>query len=308
MKKISIKNMSKEEWLRLRKEGIGGSDAGAICGLNPYSSPMKIYLDKTDEAGEHLDNEAMRVGRDLEEYVAKRFMEDTGKKVRRSNYMYFSEEHPFMLADIDRMVVGENAALECKTANIYQADKWKDGSVPESYFIQCQHYMAVLGMDAIYIAVLIMGKEFLWCKLERDQSLIDDLIQIEEHFWNHYIIPRVMPEPDGSKVCDEILEKYFHTSVKDSEIALIGFDEKLGRREEVNSLIEKLETEKKQIEQEIKMYMQHNEQAASDRYRVSWKQVSFERLDSKRMKQEQPELYRQFLNISSYRRFTVKMA
>lgn len=127
---ISTLNMSREKWLQLRKSGIGGSDAGAICGLNPYASPMSVYRDKTSEDLSDLDSETMRQGRDLEDYVARRFMEATGLKVRRSNMMYRSEEYPFMIADVDRLIVGEDAGLECKTASAYNADKWKDGEVP----------------------------------------------------------------------------------------------------------------------------------------------------------------------------------
>ena len=132
-KLISTVDMSHEEWLRYRKLGIGGSDAGSICGLNPYSSAIAVFQDKTQkEAGEKEDNEAMRQGRDLEEYVARRFMEETGKKVRRANAIYGHPDHDFMMANVDRLVVGENAGLECKTASAYSADKWKDGHIPES--------------------------------------------------------------------------------------------------------------------------------------------------------------------------------
>ncbi len=112
--KIPTLNMTHEEWLQRRKTGIGGSDAGAICGLNPYVSPMGVYLDKISTETTDLDNEAMRQGRDLEEYVARRFMEATGLKVRRSNMMYRNSRYPFMLADVDRFIVGEDAGLECK--------------------------------------------------------------------------------------------------------------------------------------------------------------------------------------------------
>ena len=105
--KIPTAGMSREEWLKLRKTGIGGSDAGAICGLNPYSSRMKVFRDKTTDEAEEKDNEAIRIGNDLEQYVAGRFMEATGLKVRRSNYMYRSKGHPYMVADVDRLVVGE---------------------------------------------------------------------------------------------------------------------------------------------------------------------------------------------------------
>ena len=132
---IPTAGMSHEEWLKQRKTGIGGSDAGAICGLNPYANAMTVYRDKTTDNVSDLDNEAMRQGRDLEDYVARRFMEATGLKVRRSNMMYRSEGHPFMIADVDRLVVGEDAGLECKTASAYNADKWKDGEVPKHYIL-----------------------------------------------------------------------------------------------------------------------------------------------------------------------------
>ena len=143
--KIPTADMTDTEWLTLRKTGIGGSDAGAVCGLNPYSSPVKVFYDKTDSEIKELDSEAVRQGHDLEDYVAQRFMQATGLKVRRSNYMYRSTEYPFMIADVDRLVDGEDAGLECKTASAYNADKWKDSEIPLHYVMQCYHYMAVTG-------------------------------------------------------------------------------------------------------------------------------------------------------------------
>ena len=100
MKKlVSILNLDKKEWLKYRKQGIGGSDAGAVCGLNPYRTAIQVYYDKTSHSIEDVDNEAMRQGRELEEYVARRFCEASGKKVRRANAMFYDEKNPFMLAD-----------------------------------------------------------------------------------------------------------------------------------------------------------------------------------------------------------------
>ncbi|MDE6901505.1 MAG: YqaJ viral recombinase family protein [Lachnospiraceae bacterium] len=305
---ISTASMSREDWLRLRKSGIGGSDAGAICGLNPYASPMSVYRDKTSEDVSDTDNEAMRQGRDLEDYVARRFMEATGLKVRRSNMMYRSDDHPCMIADVDRLVVGEDAGLECKTASAYNADKWKDGEVPMHYLIQCCHYMAVTGKTAWYIAVVILGQEFKFTKITRDDALIANLIAIEEAFWNNHIIPRIILPPDGSKACDEVLEQYFHRARKDSAIPLIGFDEKLNRRSELLGQIKELEQEQQQIEQEVKLFMQDNEIAASKNYRVTWSNVNTTRLDTKRIKDEEPEIYQNFVKVTSSRRLTIKTA
>lgn len=306
--KISLAGVNNTEWLRLRKSGIGGSDAGAICGVNPYSSAMKVFQDKTSEKIEGQDNEAIRIGHDLEDYVAQRFTEATGLKVRKSNFMYRSTEHPFMLADVDRLVVGEDAGLECKTASAYNADKWADGNIPLHYIMQCYHYMAVTGKRTWYIAAVILGREFTYRKLEWDDELISRLIEAEENFWDNHVIKGVIPPPDGSRACDEVIEQYFHTAKKESAIELVGFDEKLDRREEILSYIKELQEEQKQIEQEIKLFMQDNERANSGHYRVTWSNVNTTKLDTARIKSEKPELYADYAKSSSYRRFEVKAA
>lgn len=306
--KIPLSGVSNTEWLRLRKSGIGGSDAGAICGVNPYSSAMKVFRDKTSEEVEELDNEAVRIGHDLEDYVAQRFMEATGLKVRKTNFMYRSVEHPFMIADVDRLVIGEDAGLECKTASAYNADKWKDGNIPLHYVMQCYHYMAVTGKRAWYIAAVILGQKFTYQKLEWDDGLIGKLTEIEEDFWSSYVMNGAIPPPDGSKACDEVLEQYFHTARKESRIQLVGFDEKLRRREEILGFISELQEEQKQIEQEVKLFMGDNESASSECFRVSWGNVDSTRLDTKRIKAERPEIYSDYAKISHSRRFEVRAA
>lgn len=305
-KLVSTNGMEYKTWLQYRKKGIGGSDAGSICGLNPYSTAISVFQDKTQQALEKPDNEAMRQGRDLEEYVAMRFMGETGKKVRRANAIFYNGDHPFMLANIDRLVVGENAGLECKTASAYSADKWKDGHIPESYEIQCHHYMAVTGADAWYIACVVLGREFIWHRIERDEEIIRMLVSVEEDFWNNNVLAGKMPAPDGSKAAEELLSQYYRTSEPGKTIELIGFDEKLKRRSEIAVLQEKLEKEKKQIEQEVKCYMEDAETADSDSFSVSWKSVVSSRVDAKKLKASYPDAYNACLKQSENRRFTVK--
>ena len=306
--KIPTAGLSHERWLQLRKQGIGGSDAGAVCGLNPYSSKMKVFVDKTSDSTGAIDNEAVRIGNDLEQYAAQRFMEATGLKVRRSNFMYRSKEHPFMIADIDRLVIGEDAGLECKTASVYSADKWSDGKIPLHYMMQCYHYMAVTGKRTWYIACVILGREFTYRKLAWDDTLIQQLIGIEEDFWEGHVIPGIMPAPDGSDGCDDILNRYFGATKKSEVVELVGFDEKLERRAEILSEIEHLQNEQKRIDQEVKMYMKENEIAINDHYKISWSSVSTTRLDTKQLKEEKPEIYADYAKTISSRRFTVKSA
>lgn len=306
-KLVTTLGLDRQEWLRYRKRGLGGSDAGAVCGLNPYRTAMQVYQDKTTDNIEDIDNEAMRQGREFEDYVARRFTEATGKKVRRANFMYYDEEHPFMLADVDRMIVGENAGLECKTASPYMAEKWADGKIPMSYQIQCLHYMSVCKADAWYIAVLIYGREFKYYKIERDEEMLADLIQIEKDFWENHVLKKVLPKPDGSELADSVIAEYFKKS-REETVALTGFDEKLNRRQELSEMIESMGTEKRQIEQELKLFMGEAELAESGQYRISWKPVSSQRLDEKRLKEERPEVYEKYRKTTQYRRLMVKAA
>ncbi len=306
--KIKISGLTEMEWLKLRKSGIGGSDIGAILGLNKYNSPMKVYKDKVTEEVELQTSESMRVGHDLEEYVAQRFCEATGKKVRKSNYMYRNKEYPWMIADVDRLVVGEDAILECKTTNAWGASKWYDGEIPDSYIMQCYHYMAVTGKKTCYIACLIMGIGFVYRTLYWDDEIINALIQREDEFWNAQVVPRKLPEVDGSKCCDDIIGSFYPASEKGSIITLEGFDDSLVRREQILNQIEELKTEQSKIEQDIKLFMKDNELAINDNYKISWSTVESSRLDSKKLKEEMPDIYDKFSKTSTIRRFQIRVA
>lgn len=309
MKKlVSTLNLDRKEWLRYRKQGLGGSDAGAVCGVNPYVSPLKVFVDKTSVEIPNYDNEAMRQGRDMENYVAERFMEATGKKVRRANAMFQDEEYSFMLADVDRLVVGERAGLECKTVNLYSAEKWKDGQIPAHYKLQCYHYMAVLNLDCFYIAALIFGKEFIYHKIERDEEVIQNLREIEKDFWEKHVLKSIPPAPDGSEATDEWIKRKMPFACKGKSIPLLGFDEKLKRREEVAVQMEQLKIEKAQIEQEVKLYLGDAEVAENGQYRVTWKNTESSKLDTAKLKEEHPDLYAKYCKWTVSRRLLVKVA
>lgn len=301
------KDLDYETWLKYRKLGIGGSDAGAICGLNPYVSPISVYLDKTSDEIIIKDNEAMRQGRDLEQYVATRFTEETGKRVRRDNRILQNSENPFMFANVDRMIVGESAGLECKTASPYSSSHWENGHIPEHYQIQCHHYMAVTGAKEWYIAVVILGREFKFAKIKRDEEVIRSLISIEKDFWENHILKRKMPSPDGSTIADEVINSYYKSSVNKS-IDLQQYEEQLKRRDELIDLIAKMDKEKKEIEQKVKIAMADAEMATTSEHRISWKSYSTARIDTDRLKKEQPDIYTSYRKQSNSRRFIVEAA
>lgn len=305
---ISTVGLSRADWLRTRRQGITGTDAGAITGMNPYVSAFQVYQDKLSTDIQETDNEAMRQGRDLEEYVASRFMEATGFKVRRANAIFQNEAHPIMLADFDRLIVGQKAGLECKTVSPYSADKWKDGAIPLHYQMQVQHYLAVSGFDCWYIAAMIFGKEFIIRKIERDEELIQYLVTIEERFWKEHILAHVLPEPDGSSSCSEEIAKLYFKSNGAKSVQLLGCNGLLNRRQELTALIDKMEKERSAIDQKIKLEMQDAAYGIAEPYRVSWVSSDTTRLDTKRLKAEQPDIYNQYSKTTTSRRFTVTKA
>lgn len=306
MKKIvSTLNLSREEWLKSRKKGICGTDAGAITGFNPYVSAFSVYRDKTSDEISEFDNEAMRQGRDMEDYVARRFMEETGKQVRRANAIYKNEKHPIMLADFDRLIVGEKAGLECKTVSPYSADKWSDGKIPMHYQMQVQHYLVVSGYECWYIAALIFGRDFIIRKIERDEELINNLTVIEENWWEKHIVENTIPEPDGSTAYTKLLNEYYHND-RDKTVKLYGMDKTLERRGEIDSLIRKLNTEKEAIDQRIKINLEDASYGETEKYKVSWIDTVQNRIDSKKLKAENPDIYNGYLNEVHSKRFTVK--
>ena len=306
IKVVSTKGMPYEKWLYWRKKGIGGSEAATIAGLNPWSSPIRVYIDKIDEEV-HVqeDNERMRVGRDLEDYVAKRFEEATGKKVKKLNYLLQHPEHSFMLANLDRDIVGETAFLECKTTGSYSKAEWEEG-VPLHYEIQCLHYMAVTGYTHCYIACLIGNEKFIWHRIDRDDETINNLIKIEKDFWEEHILPQIPPEPDGSNEYTEIIRNKYRTSIPESIELESSFADKLMIRDSIEEQIKSLETDKKMIDQEIQLQMQENERAVVGKRVITWKPQSRTSIDTKKLKEEAPELYEQYSKTTNSRVFKIK--
>lgn len=202
----------REKWLEERRKGIGGSDCAAIIGLSRFKTAFDVYADKLRLVPSKEDNEAMRQGRDLEEYVAQRFCEETGKKVRCKNQILKNSNYPFALANVDRIIVGEDTGLECKTANVLSLKRYKNGEYPEEYYCQCMHYMAVTGYSKWYLAVLIFGTEFKIFEIKRDEEEIAALMKAESEFWENHVLKKIPPPPAGAKSNNETLSKMFPDS------------------------------------------------------------------------------------------------
>lgn len=268
---VSTLGMSREDWLQRRKGSIGGSDAAAIVGLSRWSSPYSVWADKTGRVPDKEDNEAMRQGRDLEEYVARRFTEATGKKVRRRNAMLYNSKYPFAHADVDRLVDGERAGLECKTTTALDAMKrFSSGAeFPERYYVQCVHYLMVTGLERWYLAVLVLGKGFFTFVLDRDEAEIAALAEAEAAFWRH-VTEDTPPEVDGMEATQDAISAIYAEG-GGGRVPLVGRDGLLTEREALKAQVTALTERISEIEATIKSDMGEAEEAESDGWRVTWR-------------------------------------
>lgn len=293
---------TREEWLAARAEGLGGSDAGAVLGINKWKSPYTLWAEKTGLIKSEVEStEAMRIGTDLEDYVARRFCEQEGKKVQRSSFSYQSEDKPWMLANIDRKVVGENAGLECKTANLFSETEYQSGTVPPQYYAQCLHYMAVMGFEKMYLAVLVLQRGLFVYEIDRSdpavQNDIDALIGAEKDFWE-CVQAGTPPEVDGSDSTSDtlgILHKY-----EDDTADLNDLDAEFEQIEDVKTQIKALKTLQTSLENRVKERMNEVRAAIgfSDRYKATWKKQEKTIIDSKLLREERPDIAEDYSKTS----------
>lgn len=303
----STKNQSREEWILLRKNHLGGSDSAAIAGLNPWKSAIAVWLEKTVRETEDCDNERMRIGRDLEDYVARRFEEATELKVRRRNAILLHESIDWMSANVDRLIVGKDEGLECKVTGSYSSTDWKDDNVPLMYEMQMHHYMAVTGATAWWIAALIGNERIAIKRIERDEEVISALIGIERTFWEDNVLAGEMPAPDGSRAAQEAIKKLWPMANEGLTIELDSeFEKMIERRDDLSGLIENMSKEVDEIEQKIQVAMKDAEVATVGKHKVTWKTRSSIRLDSKQLKNLEPEVFERFSKPSIYRVFIVR--
>lgn len=307
---ISTAGIGREEWHRLRKNGIGGSDAAVVLGISPFKSSLELWYEKTDDTVKQEDEtEAAYWGKQLEPVVRDEFSSRTGLKVHQESFILQHAKYPFMQANLDGYVydsVYGICAFEAKTASAYKASDWADG-VPEEYYAQLQHYMAVTGYKGAYIAALIGGNHFVWKFVERDKKYIQELIRKEKEFWNH-VQNGMEPAADGTKVTAEFLNNLYPHAEDDETLKLPKdaqqwIDLYLSAREGEN----KAKADKRLAENQLKALLQNRGKAVLGGATVCWPEIVKENFDSKQLKIDEPEMYEQYMYKTQYRKFTVQV-
>lgn len=305
---IDTNNLSYEQWLEYRKTGIGGSDASVVCGINKYRSPVELWLEKTGQLPYQEAGEAAYWGTQLEPVVRSEFTKRTGIEVKLVKQLLQSEEHPFMQANLDGICEHPDygtCIFEAKTASAYKLNEWEN-SIPAEYMLQIQHYMSVTGYKGTFIAVLIGGNTFKWKYIERDDEIIEMLIHLEADFWEH-IVNNTPPHLDGSEASEKFLSNRYPESIPQSRIILPPEADVLIKAYDKETAILNEAAERRQrAENLLKEMLGDNENGISENRIISWKSIFQERLDSKSLRAEYPDLYKKYVNRISYRKFSIK--
>ena len=195
--------MLKGDLLKNIKVGIDAVDISAIMGINKSKSAYNLYLEKialieeskkSEDIPDHESSEATYWDCNAKETLSREFSIRSEKKVRKENKKLIDEEYDFIIGNIDRKIVGENAILICKTENVFLPREWNGGELPASYLLECQHYMRISKADKSYIASLIGGKKFVYKEVLRDEEVINMIIQIEKDFWFNNVVKRIPPK------------------------------------------------------------------------------------------------------------------
>ena len=283
-----VKTANREGWKALRRRYIGGSDAAAVVGMNAYVSLYSLWAEKTGRLPGFSGNLATEVGTYLEDFVARKFAEVTGKKVRRANHSFFNSDYPWAIANIDREIIGEDAGLEIKTTDTMNLKKFRGGEYPANYYVQSVHYLAVTGRQRWYLAVLIGNREFRWYTIERDEAEIAALMTAEADFWEH-VKTGTPPEIAGSSSTPAALTA-LHPDSDESTVDLFCLAAELDRYTDIGQNIKALETDRNECANRIKAFMGDAGTGACDRYKVSWKTQTRRTFDSKRFASDHPDM------------------
>lgn len=279
-------------WLRHRKEGIGGSDAPGITGMDPFSSRLKVYLDKTSALPPQEYTPAMAFGHRAEPMIREWFTEVTGVKTSLRGLLR-SRQDPWQLYTPDAFT-DDGGLLEIKTTSVYMAREWADGAVTDRSAIQGMHGLKVTGRTHVYIAALV-GPELHVRRLERDDVLIDDLTAIEGEFWHGHVLAQVPPE-FGRHAADPGLIKRLHP-VADPNEAVVLDDGAVADLEEYRSLgaqIKELKAQQDAAQARVCAALGSAESGLiDDKSVVTWRNTG--PVNADRLRAEMPGLYEAYL-------------
>lgn len=322
--------IGRPEWLELRRQGIGGSDAAAVLGISPFRTARDLYYDKAgivtaDDAENWV---ALEVGTLLEPLVARIFEAKTGLKVYQRKCMFQHPLYPWMLADLDYLADlpdGTTAIVELKTTNYNAQNKWwYNGAeiVPAYYESQGRHYMAVMGLSRVYFCCLYGNNEdeVIIRHIDRDMAYEAELIALEEDFWKNHVLAKAPPAytEDGDLILESLRRSLGPADTDAPPVALSPM-----QTARVTRFLE-LQTEKAALSSEVREIEETMQRlkalivadmgtsctaVSADGSTITWNPVrkpTVSKASMERLREVHPDIYAEYVTISESRRFSIK--
>jgi putative phage-type endonuclease len=312
-----IKPADRKGWLAQREKGIGSSEVGTILGVNPFDTPYQLWRRKKGMSPAIQENEAMRAGHILEGAVATFFEQETGRKVIKASegdWLAVDNDRDFLRVSPDRTywLDGKHSKdnkgiVEIKTTqlDIDAAD------LPKHWYVQLQYQLGVMGYRQGSLAWLTRGVKFGYQDIAFDADLYGYMVEKLEQFWTDCI--KGDQEPAITTI-DDVQAKFASSSSKTIEVSQEIMDD-ITTLKSLKPQIDNLTSQKKELEDRIKLYMQDADtlclQGTKDSNPsviATWKSAKdSEKFDEKRFASEHPDLYNQYMiNVTGSRRFLVK--
>jgi putative phage-type endonuclease len=308
-------------WDQKRQCGIGGSDIGAICGVNSYKTAYDVFLDKTVGQSFHGNNITW-FGSVFEHHIAdmfeERYKELFEVKIERKHFK--CREYPWLNGNIDRKLIdlktGEAGVLEIKTTRTFNNDEWgkgcafgidykliiSDNQVPESYYYQVQHYLLCTGFSFAWLCAFSRDTcELRIYKIDADTGVQNLIKKMGTEFWFNHVIKGV--EPDRNI---PLSERKSNGDTIDADGSII---DKVAALKDLQGKIKDLESQEKALKAEIQAFIGDNEillDVATDKPLITWKSSEGRTFDTEKFKSEHEDLYNEYLKLVTSRRFTVK--
>lgn len=306
---------NRQEWLRERKNYIGGSEIAAICGLSSFDkTALDVYLSKVNPAIVELTKddpnyEAAYWGTKQEKIIAERYAEERNVIIQTQPTLIRHPKHPFIACNIDRWVSNREYILECKTAHFYKMKKWGDlgtDQIPESYLVQVAYYAAICDVPKVDIAVLIGGQDFRIYTYNRDKNLEEKLIKIGVNFWHNHIEKRIPPRCVSTRDTFNLFPQSNNKEITAKEEILAKLGElKMAKlaEEKIQKTIEKLKVEIQEFMRDYDVLIDVNGNVIA-----TWKNtVPRSLVDLKTFKEKYREIYEKCINYGKQSRvFLIK--
>ncbi|MBD3321788.1 MAG: hypothetical protein GF350_11895 [Chitinivibrionales bacterium] len=292
------KDLPREEWLALRKKGIGGSDISAIAGLNPWRSAIDVFLDKTNRVPSTPDNPKMMWGRILEDPVARQYAQETGKKIAKVNAMLQHPEHDFALVNLDRIARnGTTGALEVKTTG--WANDWAENNIPDHYYCQVIWEMGVSGLPWAQFATLIAGQDLVIPDvINFPEESWNTLLSMAERFWHDNVLKDVPPPPDENPATKDAY-KLLYPEVLEQTVKIGPELEKLIKeRQKLADVEKRAKSNRATIDSQILATMKTAKWAVGQDYKVTRVLKTSQKFNSKKFKEAHPDLFAAFSSSS----------